>query len=276
MIYKFDHVGITVPSLEEAKAQLNFATTHTCFHTQLGMETGSALCEVSIHQPTRFSISLHKKPNSIAIELMEYGKVDPLRGSIFPWFFSPQDINEGLAGLKSVVRGTIERAQEKDRIADVLSQFPAQRSFNAVVIAVEDLEAEAAFWQALRFRKIVADQEMAVLALTSLFRPADTHYILLFKVDYVTARYTDAQGINEIALLCSSCQASLNDFREDVSRTSVSVFPVNGKEISLGYLRSPSGVLGEVFSVGIAANGIGSPRVGSSASVEPGQTLWRD
>lgn len=39
MIYKFGHIGITVPSLEEAKAQLNSAT-HTCFHTQLGMETG--------------------------------------------------------------------------------------------------------------------------------------------------------------------------------------------------------------------------------------------
>lgn len=268
MIYKFDHIGITVPSLEEAKAQLNSAT-HTCFHTQLGMETGSALCEVSLHQPTRLSISLHKKPNSIAIELIEYGRIVPLRGSIFPWFFSPKDINDGLAGLKSITSETIERAREKDQIADVLSQFSAQRPFNAVVVAVGDLEAEAAFWQALRFRKIVGDQEMAVLALASLLPPAETHYILLCRVDFITARYTDAQGINEIALLCSSCQASLNDFHEGVSRTSVSRYSVNDREISLGYMRSPSGVLGEVFSVGIAANAIGSPPDGASASVKP-------
>ena len=263
MIYKFDHIGITVPSLEEAKAQLN-TETHTCFHTQLGMKTGSALCEVSLHQPTRLSIALHKKPNSISIELMEYSRIVPLRGSIFPWFFSPKDINSGLGGLKSIASETIERAGEKEQIADVLSQFSAQRPFNAVVVAVSDLEAEAAFWETLRFRKIVADQDMAVLALTSLLPPAETCYILLCKVDFATSRYTDAQGINEIALLCSSCQASLNDFHEDVSRTSVSVFPVNGREISLGYLRSPSGVLGEVFSVGIAANAIGSRLVGSS------------
>ena len=251
MIYKLDHIGITTPSLEDARAQLEAG--HPCFHTQFGMETGSALREVSIHRPARFSISLHRKPNSISIELIEYGKVEPLPGSILPWFFPSDGLKDGLPALKSVLRTNIERTQEKSRIVDALEQLSVHGAFNAIAIAVEDLESEEAFWTALRFHRIAADDEIAVLALTSLMPPAETHYIFLLKTGYATERYTDAEGVNEIALLCSSCQASLDSFRQGVSRTGASVFAIGGKEISLGYLRSPSGVLAELFSVKIPA-----------------------
>jgi hypothetical protein len=252
MIYKLDHIGITVPSLEQAREQLEAA--HPCFHTQFDMETGSALREVSIHQPARFSISLHRKPNSISIELIEYGKVEPLPSSILPLVFSFEALKDGLPALKSVLRENFEYMQEQPRILDVLAQLSVHGAFNAVVIAVEDLESEEAFWTALRFRRIAADDEIAVLALASFLPPVETHYVVLLKAGYATARYTDAEGVNEIALLCSSCQDGLDSFPQNVSRTGASVFAIGGKEISLGYLRSPSGVLSELFSVKIPAN----------------------
>jgi hypothetical protein len=152
------------------------------------------------------------------------------------------------------VRLQIERGREAGRFASVLTQLAAHRALNAIVLTVEDLEADERFWKALRFRRVHADDELVILGLTSLVPPVETSYVLLFRVDRATPCYTDAEGINEIALLCASCSASLGACRQGVFRSSVSTFSVAGKEIDLGYLRSPSGALAELYSVRIGAH----------------------
>lgn len=246
MIYKLDHIGITVPSLAEARGQLD--GVHPCFHVQHGLEARNALREVSIHQPRQLDISLHRKKDNISIELIEYPRVSRKTGSMFPWWYDPA---EPLGDLKEDVRAQIDRSLDGYGFSDLVSLMASQPVFNAVVVPARDLAAEERFWTALRFRTIHAEEEMRVLGLRSLVPPAGLGYLLLFQVDYTVPYHTDLEGLNEIALLCSSCSAGLRDFPQDVFRSSVDTLLVDGKEISLGYLRSPSGVLAELFSVRI-------------------------
>ena len=252
MIYKLDHIGITVPSLPEAQKQIE--GIHPCFHTQYGLEVRAALREVSIHQPKRLNISLHKRKDNVSIELIEYPQVSKRHGSILPWWYDAGGPPGYLQSLKAAVREQIDRSLRGYRFADVASLLAAHPVFNAVVIPVEDLAAEESFWEELRFQTIHADGEVVILSLKSLVPPVETDYIILYKVDYAMRYHTDLEGINEIALLCNSCAANLRAFPQDVFKSSVDTLLVDGKEIDLGYLRSPSGVLAELFSVRLAVH----------------------
>lgn len=250
MIYKLDHIGITVQSLAEARDQLE--SVHPCFHAQYGIEVRDALTEVSIHKPERLSISLHRKKGNISIELIEYPQVSPKEGSVFPWWYDPAEPPGHLAALKDAVREQVDRSRQGYGFADLVALMATQPVLNAVVIPVADLAAEERFWAELRFKTLHADDEVVILSLKSLIPPAEIEYLILYKVDYAIRYHTDLEGINEIALLCNSCSAGLRDFPQDVFKSSVDVLLVDGKEISLGYLRSPSGVLAELFSVRLA------------------------
>jgi hypothetical protein len=252
MIYKLDHIGITVRSLADAQNQIE--NIHPCFHSQLGIEVREALSEVSIHKPEQLSISLHKKKNNISIELIEYPRVSEKTGSMFPWWYDSSQPPGDLKDLKDAVREQVDRSLRGYGFADIVSLLAAHEVFNAVVIPVEDLAAEERFWEELRFKKIHADDEAVILGLQSLVPPAERHYIILYRVDYAIRYHTDVEGINEIALLCNSCSADLRTFPQDVFKSAVDTLLVDGKEIDLGYLRSPSGVLAELFSVRFVAN----------------------
>src|SRR5262245_15478087 len=158
MIYRLDHIGITVPSLEEAQTELE--AFHPRYFSGRWIETGSALRDVSVHQPARFRISLHASPNSIAIELIEYPPLAIATSSIFPWHFSPEGLPGDLPRLKSAVRMQIERGQEAGTFSRILSQLSAHPVFNALVLSVEDPGADERFWKDIRFRRILADDEM--------------------------------------------------------------------------------------------------------------------
>jgi hypothetical protein len=252
MIYKLDHIGITVRSLSEAQNQIE--NIHPCFHSQHGIEVREALSEVSIHKPERLSISLHKKKNDISIELIEYPRMSKKTGSLFPWWYDSARPPGDLKGLKDAVREQVDRSLGGYCFADIASLLAAHRAFNAVVIPVEDLAAEERFWAEFRFKKIHADDDVVILGLRSLVPPAESHYLILYRVDYAIQYHTDVEGINEIALLCSSCSADLRAFPQDVFKSAVDKLLVDGKEIDLGYLRSPSGVLAELFSVRLVAH----------------------
>ncbi len=247
MIYKLDHIGITVRSLREAREQIE--GIHPCFHAQHGIEVREALKEVSIHRPDRLSISLHRKKKDISIELIEYPQVSEKKGSMLPWRYDPAG---SLESLKDAIREQIDRSLHGWSFADIASLLAAHAEFNAVVIPVEDLAAEERFWEGLRFRKVHSDGEVAVLGLKSLIPPGQSDYIILFKVDFEMQYHTDMEGLNEVALLCHSCSADLKAFPQDVFKSSVGTLSVDGKEIDLGYLRSPSGVLAELLSVRLA------------------------
>jgi hypothetical protein len=251
MIYKLDHLGITVQSLPEAQTQIE--GIHPCFHAQYGIEVRQALSEVSIHKPKRLNISLHKKKNNVSIELIEYPRISKRDGSIFPWWYDSDEPPGYLEALKHAVRERCERPAHEVPFAEIASLLAAHPVLNAVLIPVEDLAAEERFWQDLRFKKIHADAEMVVLSLKSLVPPAENGYLVLYKVDYAVRYHTDVEGINEIALLCNSCSADLRAFPQDVFKSSVDTLRVDGKEIDLGYLRSPSGILAELFSVRLVA-----------------------
>lgn len=250
MIYKLDHIGITVESLSEARRQLE--GVHPCFHSQHGMGIRDALTEVSLHRPERFSISLHRKQNNIDIELIEYPRLSKRTGSMFPWRLDPAELPGALDDLKRAVREQIERSLDGYTFADIVALLAAHTVFNAMVVPVEDLAAEERFWQGLRFKTLHADGEVVILGLKSLVPPGQSDYIILHKVDYAIPYHTDVEGINEIALLCNSCTADLKAFPQDVFKSTVDRFLVDGKAVDLGYLRSPSGVLAELFSVRLA------------------------
>lgn len=251
MIYKLDHIGITVESLAEARRRLD--GVHPCFHAQHGMGVRDALIEVSLHRPERLSISLHRKQNNIDIELIEYPRLSKKTGSMFPWRLDPAELPGSLNVLKRAVREQIERSLGGYTFEDIVALLETHTVFNAMVVPVEDLAAEERFWQGLRFKTLHADGEMVILGLKSLVPPGQSDYILLYKVDYAIPYHTDLEGINEIALLCNSCSADLKAFPQDVFKSTVDRFLVDGKAVDLGYLRSPSGVLAELFSVRLAA-----------------------
>jgi hypothetical protein len=250
MIYRFDHIGITVASLAEAQRQLG--GRHPCVHAQHGIEARAALRDVSIHRPERLSISLHRRARDIDIELIEYPRVSSKPGSIVPWCYSAGGLGDDLPTLKRAAREYVDRSLAGYAFQDVVSRLATQRAFNAVVIAVEDLAAEERFWHALRFTTTHADGEVVILSLRSVVPPVQDRHIVLLRVPHATAYHTDLEGINEIALLCSSCSADLRAFPGAVFECSVDTFVVDGKSIDLGYLRSPSGVLVELFSVRLA------------------------
>jgi hypothetical protein len=252
MIYKFDHIGITVRSLSEAREQIE--TIHPCFHSQYAIEVREALKEVSIHKPDRLSISLHRRNKDISIELIEYPRVSAKSGSLLPWWYDVEGPSGYLKSLKDAVREKLDRSLDGYSFADIAALLTEHAEFNAVVIPVKDLSAEERFWEGLRFKKIHSDSELTILTLKSLIPPAQDHYIILYKVDFGMQYHTDMEGINEVALLCHSCSADLRAFPQDVFKSSVDAFLVDGKEVDLGYLRSPSGVLAELLSVRLAVH----------------------
>jgi hypothetical protein len=251
LIYRFDHVGITVRSLAEAQRQLG--GLYPCVHAQHDIEARAALRDVSLHRPERLSLSLHRRPGEIEIELMEYPHVSAKAGSILPWCYTPEESPDGVEELKRAARAHVDRSVSADAFGEIGSRLATQRAFNAVVIAVDDLSAEECFWRRLRFTTIHADDELVILSLTSLLPPRDARFIVLLRVGYATGYHTDLEGINELAFLCGSCAGDLRTFPPSTFRSSVDTFVVNGQSIDLGYLRSPSGVLAELFSVRFAA-----------------------
>jgi hypothetical protein len=254
MIYRLDHIGITVRSLAEAQVQLE--ALHPCFHSQHGIAARNALREVSIHLPDRLSISLHGKGSAIGIELIEYPVVSERAGSPLPWRYDPDGPAGPPESLKAALREQLERSLPGFRFADLVSLVALQPRWNAVVVPVEDLAAEEEFWAALRFERVHADGDLVILGLRSLVPPRGVGYLVLFKVDFPLRYHTDLEGVNEIALLCDSCAGSLRRFPvEGAWRSSVDTVLVDGKQIDLGYLRSPSGVLAELFSVKLPRHG---------------------
>ncbi|HTU47164.1 MAG TPA: hypothetical protein VMF91_19030 [Bryobacteraceae bacterium] len=250
MVYKFDHIGITVRSLMEAQEQIE--RIHPCFHVQSGIEVRNALKEVSIHNPDRLSISLHRREKHISIELIEYPRVSTKNGSILPCCYDAETPSGYLESFKDAVRKKLDRSLDGYSFADIAGLLAEHAEFNAVVIPVEDLPAEEHFWQSLRFKQIYSDSELVILTLKSLIPPAQDDYIVLYKVDFRMQYYTDMEGINEVALLCHSCSADLKAFPQHVFKSSVDTLLVDGKQVELGYLRSPSGVLAELLSVRLA------------------------
>jgi len=250
MVYKFDHIGITVRSLMEAQERI--AKVHPCFHAQNSIEARNALKEVSIHKPDRLSISLHRREKHISIELIEYPLVSKKSGSILPCWYDAEAPSGYLKSLKNAIRKQFYLSLDGYSFADIASLLAEHAEFNAVVIPVEDLSAEEHFWQGLRFKQIYSDSELVILTLKSLIPPAQDDYIVLYKVDFRMQYYTDMEGINEVALLCHSCSADLKAFPQDVFKSSVDTLLVDGKKVELGYLRSPSGVLAELLSVRLA------------------------
>jgi len=250
MIYKLDHVGITVPSLAQARRRLE--GFHPCFHVQEDIKIRDALSEVSLRRPERLSISLHNQKGPIGVELIEYPRVVKRRGSMLAWEYS---LGKSLVSLKRSIRGHIDLSFAGDPRADAVSWLEAHDAFNAVVVPVTDLTRELPFWRQLRFEELCRDDELAVYGLKSLLPPGESRYLLFYRVERSLECYTDMEGLNEIALLCTSCSADLKAFPLDVFKSSIDTVPVNGREISLGYLRSPGGVLAELFSVRLPAHG---------------------
>jgi|SRR5580693_33946 hypothetical protein len=247
MIYRLDHIGITVQSLAGARSQLE--SFHPCFHAQHGIEVRNALREVSLHRPARLSISLHGKTNPIGIELIEYPRVSARMGSPLPWWYDPEAPPNTLPRLKAALREQLERSLAEPGLPGLVALLTRRPLFNAVVVPVADLAAEEGFWTALRCERVHADRELAILGLRSLVPPAGLGYLILLKGDSPLRYHTDLEGINEIALLCTSCSTTLRSFPLPVWKSTVDTLQVDGKQIDLGYLRSPAGVLAELFSV---------------------------
>jgi hypothetical protein len=244
MIFHLDHIGVTVRSLGEARRALD--RVHPCFHAQSGIAARACFTEVSVHGPQALSISLHRKQGSMDIELIEYPRVSANAGSALPWEFDP---DAPLAAVAHAAREALERPVHEppfDRLVNVLEGC---ERLNAVLVPVPDPLAERAFWEGLRFQAVHADRDLVVLGLRSPLPASGDRYVLLRKVGYTPRYFTDLEGVSEIALLCSSCSTSLNTLPAATFRTSVSRLTIAGRSLDIAYVRSPGGVLVELFCV---------------------------
>lgn len=244
MIYNFDHIGITVPNLAEACARLE--GSYSGFHTQHRISVRDALRQVSKHRPKRMSIALHRKGKGPIIELIEYPRVARGGSTLLPWSFQPGD---SLAQHQELIAAHRSPASRVSPATESLSLLIAQQDFNAVVVPTANLVAETQFWAALRWTELATDTGIAVLGLKPLLPQAETCYLVLYEVDRTSPGYTDLEGLNEIALLCSSCSKELENFPGEAFRSSVDHLEIGDRNIEMGYLRAPSGVLVELLSV---------------------------
>jgi hypothetical protein len=246
MIFKLDHIGITVDSLAEARARLE--PFYPAIHVQYDIEAGDCLNEVALQRQPSFAVSLHTKEGSMTIELIEYPRTTKKVGSMVPWEVMAHDSPEA---IKAALRAPLEQAARGFSFSEMVSLVSGYQNLNAVVIPVPDPGAELAFWQSLNFDLVSADDELVVLRLSSRIPPVGDRYVLLHKADYSVRYHTDLEGINEIAILCSSCSSSLKAVPEATFRSSVSRFFI-GRQLDIGYLRSPTGILVELFSLALS------------------------
>jgi hypothetical protein len=244
MIFHLDHIGVTVPSLEEARRALD--RVHPCFHTQSGIGPFECFTEVSLHGPQTLCISLHRRQGGMDIELIEYPRVSTNGVSALPWEFDP---DAPMAGVAQVTREALERPVREGSSEWFVALLERCGTLNAVLVPVLDPIAEQTFWEGLRFEAVHADPDLIVLRLRSPLPASGDRYVLLRKVDYTPRWFTDLEGVSEIALLCSSCSTSLNALPAATFRTSVSRLTIAGKSVDIAYARSPAGVLVELFSV---------------------------
>ncbi|HEX2207983.1 MAG TPA: hypothetical protein VHG93_09910 [Longimicrobium sp.] len=244
MIFHLDHIGITVRSLEEARRGLD--RLHPCFHAQSGIAPRECFTEVAMHGPQTLGISLHRKQGGMDIELMEYPRVSANAGSALPWEFDPGAPVAAVSRAAGEALARPVHACSFDRLVALLERC---ETLNAVLVPVPDPLAEQAFWEGLRFQPVHADRDFVVLRLRSPLPASGDRYVLLRKVDYTPRWFTDLEGVSEIALLCSSCSASLHALPAATFRTSISRLTIAGKCVDIAYVRSPAGVLVELFSV---------------------------
>lgn len=248
MILHLDHIGVTVASLGEARRELD--RVHPCFHAQSGIEARECFAEVSMHGPQTLGISLHRKPGGMDIELIEYPRVSANAGSALPWEFDP---NAPIEAVSRAAGEALEPSGHEPSFDRLLAILERCGSLNAVLVPVPDPTAEQAFWEDLRFQPVHADPDLVVLRLRSPLPAAGDRYVLLRKVSYTPRYFTDAEGVSEIALLCTSCAGSLNALPPATFRTSISRLTIAGKALDIAYVRSPAGVLVELFSVCLAS-----------------------
>ncbi len=244
MIFRLHHIGITVESLATAHGQLNLTYQET--HVQRDIPTLACLDEVSIIRQPTFAISLHARKESLDIELIEYPVVTPKRGALIPWEFAPE---HSIEAVKATLRELSPKARQGFSFGELVSLTNGYRALNAVVVPVEDIAAEHAFWGRLGFKSVHADEALVVLRHDPCVPPAGPRYILLYAVPYAVPHFTDMAGISEIALLCSSCASAYKRFPEATFRTSISEVRIAGRRLNIGYVRSPAGVLVELFAL---------------------------
>lgn len=244
MIFRLHHLGITVESLDTARGLLSPAYQET--HIQRAITTLSCLDEVATNRHPAFAISLHAREASVDLELIEYPVVTPRPAALIPWEFAPE---HNIEAVKEALRELSPKARQGFSFAELASLINGYRAVNAVVVPVEDVVAEHAFWQRLGFKAVHADKDLVVLRHDPYVPPAGPRYILLHAVPYTVPHFTDMDGVSEIALLCSSCAAAYKRFPETTFRTSISEVLIAGRKLNIGYVRSPAGVLVELFAL---------------------------
>jgi hypothetical protein len=243
MIFRVHHIGITVDSLTTARKLLSLTYQET--HVQHAIPMPSCLDEVAINRQPSFAISLQARQESLDIELIEYPVVMPRRGALLPWEYAP---GHDIEAVKAALRDISPKTREGLSLGDLTSLIKDYRVLNAVVVPIEDIAAEHAFWQRLGFKTVHADKELVVLRHDPYVPPAGPRYILLHAVSHAVSHFTDMAGVSEIALLCSSCSVVYKRFPE-ATRTSISELLIAGRRLNIGYVRSPAGVLVELFSL---------------------------
>jgi hypothetical protein len=240
MIIKLDHIGITVSSVKVASKELNpFQLFH---HLQSNVGVPACVNEVATGDKSFLSIALHYEKSSIGIELIEYDQSYDAPNSVFAWSFDPDCLS---AASKCIA----PLDKSRSSLANVIQLKAEKKPLNGVIVMTKNISMEYSFWGKLGFKLVIAQDDFYLLCMTEKLIPFNKYYIMICKCADDVHRNTDFLGLNEIAFFCTSIQSIVQQINGSAMRTTVSTAIINGKALDICFLRSPAGVLVELFAL---------------------------
>lgn len=243
MMLRLHHIGITVGSLNDASKQLEPALGQ--YHIQRDIQTPACVNQVAARKQSSLDITLHKSDGCVDVELIQYSAALDYKCSLLPWHF---DGKITLTMLKKRLESS--RMQSEQSAIDKVSSLNQNGStLNSVAIFTDELRLESEFWQSLGFKLEASNDYTIVLSLAARIPPMVKSYIIITQSEKTSERFTDYIGLNEIALLCTSVSSILSTVDSAIFHTQVSRMTIAGNPLDICFLKSPSGVLAELFSV---------------------------
>ena len=250
MITGIDHIGLSSGDIERDSEVLARAGYSLLFHEK-NAPNPPEKAPVLFRRNPRHDLALLTRSEGLGIELLNHGSIADGVDSQMALVVTGTD------GLDSRVRGEVRicgKEYAEVDIADIpcaviVTDHGPNFVCTGVCVSVGDISKSIEFWAWFGCKVIEADKVSAHLAFKELLTRKTWSIFLVLDERRVSKQYMDSFGVNSVAFMSTSVSKDKDALSSrGYGTTSIYNIGINGKPLSIMFVRGPSGENVELIS----------------------------
>lgn len=250
MITGIDHIGLSSASIERDSAILEKTGYSLLFHERNALNPPEK-APVLFRRNPQHDLALLTRSDGLGVELLDHG-------SIANEVVSPMSlVVTGTADLDCTARGEVrvcgngyaEVAFSIIPCSAVVAGRSTDFTCTGVCVNVLDMSQSVTFWTWFGCKVVEADEVSAHLVFRELLTRKTWSIFLVLDEQRAARQYMDGPGVNSVAFMSTSVskdKVALSSLGYET--TSIYHIGINGKPLSILFVRGPSGENVEIIS----------------------------